>query len=203
MCKLYRIQILIGPRLEAVCGPVGGRSFPFGSGQLTTARRGRIMRLENLIEDHPMTALGNVPCNGCRACCLHNMIPLMPERGDLIWTYKHDVLATAAGPKAVLKCGETGECIYLGRETGPRRSVGHSIAGNCFSAKPAPSALCWPNPAWSRKRSSLPGADGSKRWTCRDDGRQWKVGIPLRRATRCRCASDNYETIAWWRGRAS
>ena len=63
-----------------------------------------------------MTALGNVPCNGCRACCLHNMIPLMPERGDLIWTYKHDVVATAAGPKAVLKCGETGECIYLGRD---------------------------------------------------------------------------------------
>ena len=74
------------------------------------------MQLESLIEDHPMTALGNVPCNGCRACCLHNMIPLMPERGDLIWTYKHDVLATAAGPKAVLKCGETGECIYLGRD---------------------------------------------------------------------------------------
>src|SRR5471030_2044397 len=40
----------------------------------------------NLIEDHIMTALGNVPCNGCRACCLHDMIPLMPERGDLIWT---------------------------------------------------------------------------------------------------------------------
>ena len=67
------------------------------------------MQLESLIEDDPMTALGNVPCNGCRACCLHNMIPLMPERGDLIWTYKHDVVATAAGPKAVLKCGETGE----------------------------------------------------------------------------------------------
>jgi hypothetical protein len=49
---------LIGPRLEAVCGRVGGRSFPFGSGQLTSARRSRIMRLENLIEDHPMTALG-------------------------------------------------------------------------------------------------------------------------------------------------
>ena len=63
-----------------------------------------------------MTALGNVPCNGCRACCLHDMIPLMPERGDLIWTYKHEVVATAAGPKAVLQCGETGECIYLARD---------------------------------------------------------------------------------------
>ena len=74
------------------------------------------MRLENLIEDRPMTALGNVPCNGCRACCLHDMIPLMPERGDLIWTYKHEVVATATGPKAVLQCGETGGCIYLGRD---------------------------------------------------------------------------------------
>ena len=64
----------------------------------------------------PMTALGNVPCNGCRACCLHDMIPLMPERGDLIWTYKHEVIATGAGPTAVLQCGETGECIYLGRD---------------------------------------------------------------------------------------
>jgi Putative zinc- or iron-chelating domain len=63
-----------------------------------------------------MTAVGNVPCNGCRACCLHDMIPLMPERGDLIWTYKHEVVATATGPKAVLQCGETGGCIYLGRD---------------------------------------------------------------------------------------
>jgi uncharacterized protein len=61
-----------------------------------------------------MTALGNVPCNGCRACCLHDTIPLLPERGDLIWTYEHEVIATAAGPTAVLRYGETGECIYLG-----------------------------------------------------------------------------------------
>ena len=63
-----------------------------------------------------MTTLGNVPCNGCRARCLHDMIPLLPERGDLIWTYKHEVVATAAGPKAVLQRGKTGECIYLGRD---------------------------------------------------------------------------------------
>jgi uncharacterized protein len=40
----------------------------------------------------------------------------MPERGDLIWTYEHEVTATAAGPTAVQQCGETGECIYLGRD---------------------------------------------------------------------------------------
>ena len=54
-----------------------------------------------------MTALGNVPCNGCRACCLHDMIPLLPERGDLIWTYEHEVIAMADGPTAVLPCGKT------------------------------------------------------------------------------------------------
>ena len=131
----------------------------------------------NLIADHPMTALGNLPCNGCRACCLHDMIPLMPEHGDLIWTYEHEVIATAAGPMAVLQCGETASASISVETaapytTGPRRSVGHSIAGICFSARPAPSALRWPNPAWSRMRFSLPGASGSKRWICRDDGRQ-------------------------------
>ena len=34
----------------------------------------------------------------------------------LIWTYEHEVIATAAGPTAVLRYGETGECIYLGRD---------------------------------------------------------------------------------------
>jgi len=70
----------------------------------------------NLIEDHLMNALGNVPCNGSRACCLHDMIPLIPESGDLNWTYEHEVVAAADGPTAALQCGETGECIYLGRE---------------------------------------------------------------------------------------
>jgi hypothetical protein len=70
----------------------------------------------NLTEDHLMTALGKVPCNGCRACCLHDMISPMPERGDLNWTYEHEVAATSAGPMAVLQCGESGECIYLGRD---------------------------------------------------------------------------------------
>jgi uncharacterized protein len=40
----------------------------------------------------------------------------MPERGDLIWTYEHGVVAAAAGPTAVLQCRDTGERIYLGRD---------------------------------------------------------------------------------------
>jgi hypothetical protein len=117
-----------------------------------------------------MTALGNVPCNGCRACCLHDMIPLMPERGDLIWTYEHEVIATGTGPTAVLQCGETGECIFSVGTAAPYTTVpqlfaGHSIAERCFSARPAPSALRWSNRAWSRMRFFLPGANGSKRST--------------------------------------
>jgi len=63
-----------------------------------------------------MTALGNVPCNGCRACCLHDMIPLMRERGGRIWLYEREVIASASGRTAVLQCGKTGECIYLGQD---------------------------------------------------------------------------------------
>src|SRR5450432_1435754 len=115
-----------------------------------------------------MTALGNVPCNGCRACCLHDMIPLLPERGDLIWTYKHEVVATAAGPKAVLQRGETGECIYLGRDG----CTIHDRAPAICRAFDCRQLFLSKTPAWSRMRFSLPGASGSKRWTCRDDGWQ-------------------------------
>jgi hypothetical protein len=28
----------------------------------------------------------------------------MPERGDLIWIFEHEVMATAVGPTAILQC---------------------------------------------------------------------------------------------------
>lgn len=68
----------------------------------------------NLIEAHPVSALGDVPCGPCRACCRHDLIRLLPERGDLIWTYEHEVVATPSGPAAVLRCAKDGSCIYLG-----------------------------------------------------------------------------------------
>jgi Fe-S-cluster containining protein len=40
----------------------------------------------------------------------------MPECGDVIWTYEHEVIATLAGPVAVLKCARNGECVYVGRD---------------------------------------------------------------------------------------
>jgi hypothetical protein len=88
-----------------------------------------------------MSALGDVPCGLCRACCQHDMIPLVPERGDLIWTYDHEVIATTAGTAAILQCAKNGECTYLVGTaalftTGPRRSAERSIAGiystNCM-----------------------------------------------------------------------
>ena len=102
--------------MEAVYVRVGRTAFSVRFGTIDECAAEQDHVLGNLIEDHLMTALGNVPCNGCRACCLHDMIPLMPERGDLIWTYEHEVIATSAGPTAVLQCGESGECIYLGRD---------------------------------------------------------------------------------------
>jgi Fe-S-cluster containining protein len=63
-----------------------------------------------------MSALGDVPCGSCRACCRHDLIPLIPEGGDRVWAYQHDVMATSAGPAAFLRCASNGDCIYLGRD---------------------------------------------------------------------------------------
>jgi hypothetical protein len=65
----------------------------------TSAPRGQDHAIGN-----PMTALDNVPCNGSRACCLPDMTRPMPERGDLIWIFEHEVMATAVGPTAILQC---------------------------------------------------------------------------------------------------
>jgi hypothetical protein len=35
-----------------------------------------------LIEVQPYDPIGVVPCGRCRACCRHDPIPLMPERGS-------------------------------------------------------------------------------------------------------------------------
>ena len=61
-----------------------------------------------------MSAIGDVSFGPCRACCRRNLIPLIPQRGDVIWTYEHEVIATLAGTVAVLRCAESGDCIYLG-----------------------------------------------------------------------------------------
>jgi hypothetical protein len=151
--------------LEAVYARVGRTAFSVRFGTIDECAVEQDHVVGNLIEDHLMTALGNVPCNGCRACCLHDMIPLMPERGDLIWTYEHEVIATSAGPTAVYSAANLASAsISAGTAasytTVPRRSVGHSIAGICFSARPTASALRWSSLARSRMRFSLPGANG-------------------------------------------
>ena len=130
-----------------------------------------------------MTALGNVPCNGCSACCLHDMIPLMPERGDLIWTYKHEVVATAAGPKAVLQCGETGECIYLGRDGCTIHDRAPAI---CRAITPAPRArhrsasdsavMCWSAVRTIRSRCSRSACRARSASMSRPGWKAWNFG---------------------------
>ncbi len=56
--------------------------------------------------------MSNVPCNGCRACCRYEMIPL--QDGDDPRMYEHRVITTPIGDLAVLKRQPNGDCIYLG-----------------------------------------------------------------------------------------
>jgi hypothetical protein len=98
----------------------------------------------NLIEDHPMTALGNVPCNGSRACCLHDMTRPMPERGDLIWIFEHEVMATAAGPTAILQCFLSkcflSKCFPAPSSRPPKCALGAAVVARAASSSP-PSAF--------------------------------------------------------------
>ena len=86
----------------------------------------------------------DVPCGPCHLCCRGDIILLMPDEGDVIESYQHDVFDTPSGPAAIVKKGADGNCIYLGpdgaRSTTARPwSAGCSIAAACFSAGPATS----------------------------------------------------------------
>lgn len=58
----------------------------------------------------------DVPCNGCRACCIDDLIFLHPEEGDDVSKYEtEEATHPATGQKTlVLKHKPNGECIYLG-----------------------------------------------------------------------------------------
>lgn len=57
-----------------------------------------------------------VPCNGCRACCLHDLILLHPERGDRPGDYQTFETTNPLTGKAAhaLKRNAHNNCIYLG-----------------------------------------------------------------------------------------
>jgi uncharacterized protein len=61
-----------------------------------------------------MTQLGDVPCNGCHHCCRSELIVLMPDEGDDLSRYEHEIVALPGQePLAVLKHRPNGDCVYL------------------------------------------------------------------------------------------
>lgn len=56
----------------------------------------------------------NVPCGSCRLCCRADVIMLLPEEGDDVASYEHEILRLPEGVGAVVKKGADGNCIYLG-----------------------------------------------------------------------------------------
>ena len=55
-----------------------------------------------------------VPCNGCRLCCIAQLVLLFPDRGDDPASYQTRRLDTPKGPVEVLDHKPNGECVYLG-----------------------------------------------------------------------------------------
>lgn len=58
----------------------------------------------------------DVPCAGCRLCCRHDVIVLLPEHGDILENYDYEYVASPDGSLATVKKGPDGNCIYLGAD---------------------------------------------------------------------------------------
>lgn len=58
----------------------------------------------------------SVPCNGCRACCTHDLIVLHPEHGDDVTQYDTMLIdhPLTGEPCLALKHKPDDSCIYLG-----------------------------------------------------------------------------------------
>jgi len=58
-----------------------------------------------------------VPCNACTECCRSNQgLPLQPDLGDQVETYRHQVGTDRAtgNPVFLLATEANGQCVYLG-----------------------------------------------------------------------------------------
>lgn len=61
-----------------------------------------------------MSYLGDVPCGSCHACCHSELVVILPEEGDAVADYEHEIIdVPGIGPYAYLKHKKNGECIYL------------------------------------------------------------------------------------------
>lgn len=59
----------------------------------------------------------NVPCGSCHLCCKSEVLALMPDEGDDVESYQHDLIDIPnIGNIPVLKHKSNGDCIYLGDE---------------------------------------------------------------------------------------
>lgn len=59
----------------------------------------------------------SVPCNGCTLCCRRDMIMLLPDEGDDVDSYEHEIRTVpGVGSIATVKKGADGCCIYLGAD---------------------------------------------------------------------------------------
>lgn len=57
----------------------------------------------------------DVPCGTCRLCCRGDVIMLIPEEGDDVSSYEHDIVTLpGVGTGAILKKNAEGNCVYLG-----------------------------------------------------------------------------------------
>lgn len=74
------------------------------------------VRMAGRVEKLQMTIRASVPCNGCRACCVRDLIVLHPECGDRIEDYEcQSIINPLTGQQTyALKRNERNECIYLG-----------------------------------------------------------------------------------------
>jgi Fe-S-cluster containining protein len=64
-----------------------------------------------------MSKLGDVPCGPCHACCRSELIALIPEDGDDVASYDHDLIfLPGLGEVAYIKHRKNGDCVYLGRD---------------------------------------------------------------------------------------
>ncbi len=65
-----------------------------------------------------MIERANVPCNGCKLCCQHDLIVLHPENGDVVADYAGDTERRINPLTGVLvhalKRKPNGNCVYLG-----------------------------------------------------------------------------------------
>lgn len=68
----------------------------------------------------------SVPCNGCTACCEHDLIVLHPECGDVVHNYRtiEAIHPLTGEPVLALAQNADGSCVYLERGKGAARSTG-------------------------------------------------------------------------------